>query len=311
MRRDRPALAPLRGLVGASRPARAAGAALILVLWLIALLSALVGTFAMTARIEHLQARVLDRGLVAREAARAGLEYALLRVTDTDDRTRWLADGRAYPWPFAGALVTVRIRDEQGKVDLNQADPTLLAALFTRLGVDQDAATQLAGAIVDWRDPDSLSQASGGAEDAQYAEAGRPYGAKDAPFDTVAEVEQVLGMTPAIYARAAPFLTVYSGNARPAPAAAAAEVLDAMGYDGASAVAAREAWQPGQGQAPPLLPDGTPLAAVGSGTYSIESHARLADGRTADLAAVVRVGGSGLPGAAYTPLSWGEGAAPR
>ena len=88
MRRDRPALAPLRGLVGASRPARAAGAALILVLWLIALLSALVGTFAMTARIEHLQARVLDRGLVAREAARAGhlaaqVEYAIMMFNGT------------------------------------------------------------------------------------------------------------------------------------------------------------------------------------------------------------------------------------
>ena len=280
-------------------------------LWLIALLSALVGTFAMTARIEHLQARVLDRGVVARQAARAGLEYALLRVADSDDRTRWLADGRAYEWAFAGAQVTVRVRDEQGKVDLNQADPALLAALLQRTGLAADAATRLAGAIVDWRDPDSLTQAAGGAEDADYAAAGRPYGAKDAPFDTVAEVEQVLGMTPAIYARVAPFLTVYSGNARPLPAAAAADVLDAMGYDGAAAVAMREAWQPGQGQPPPLLPDGTPLAGSGSGTYSIESHARLGDGRTADLVAVVRVGGSGLPGAAYTPLSWGEGVAPR
>jgi general secretion pathway protein K len=290
---------------------RARGAALILVLWLIALLSALVGTFAMTARIEHLQARVLDRGLVARQAARAGLEYALLRVSDTDDRTRWLADGRAYAWSYGGATLTVRVRDEQGKVDLNQADPTLIAALLTRLGVDADAATRLANAIVDWRDPDSLTQAAGGAEDSDYAAAGLPYGAKDAPFDTVAEVEQVLGMTPAVYARVAPLLTVYSGNARPTPAAAPVEVLDALGYDGAAAVAAREAWQPGQGQAPPLLPDGTPLAGSGSGTYSIDSHARLADGRSADLTAVVRVGGSGLPGAAYTPLSWGEGTVPR
>ena len=284
---------------------------MILVLWLIALLSALVGTFAMTARIEHLQARVLSRGVAASEAARAGLEYALLRVADTDDRSRWLPDGRAYTWHIADATVTVRVRDEQGKVDLNQADPALLAALLVQTGVAADEATRLAGAIVDWRDPDSLSQAAGGAEDAQYAEAGLPYGAKDAPFDTVAEVEQVLGMTPAIYARLAPFITVYSGNARPVPALASAEVLDALGYDGTAAVAAREAWQPGQGQAAPLLPDGTPLAGYGSGTYSIESHARLGDGRTADLFAVVRVGGSGLPGAAYMPLSWGEGAAAR
>ena len=52
------------------------GAALLLVMWLIALLAALVGAFALIARTEYLQGRVLVRGLVAENAARAGIEYA-------------------------------------------------------------------------------------------------------------------------------------------------------------------------------------------------------------------------------------------
>ena len=52
--------------------ARERGAALILVLWLIVLLTALIGGFALAARVEALQGRVLVRGLVASNAARAG-----------------------------------------------------------------------------------------------------------------------------------------------------------------------------------------------------------------------------------------------
>src|SRR3546814_16905132 len=86
--------------------------------------------------------------------------------------------------------------------------------------------------ISDWSSDvcssDLLTQPQGGAEDPAYASAGLAWGAKDAQFDTVAEVEQVLGMTPAIYARAAPLLTVYSGQARPDPNFASGEVLQAL-----------------------------------------------------------------------------------
>ncbi|MEO6264733.1 MAG: type II secretion system minor pseudopilin GspK [Luteimonas sp.] len=292
------------------------GAALLLVLWLIALLTALVGGFALSARIEHLQGQVLSRGVVATQAARAGVEYAITRVGSDDPRWRWLADGRAYRWQLseadgADAQVEVRIIDEQGKIDLNAADADLLASLFRVLGSERDEATQLAAAILDWRDTDTLTQPSGGAEDGNYAEAGRPYGAKDAPFESVAELQQVLGMTPALYAQAAPHLTVFSGRMRPDPAFASSEVLAAMGYDAAQVIEQRQRWDPASGQPPPVLQDGQPLVGSNSGTYSIQSRARLRSGRTAVLRVVVRTGGNGVPGSAWTPLRWEEGASPR
>jgi general secretion pathway protein K len=107
-------------------------------------------------------------------------------------------------------------------------------------------------------------------------------------MESVAEVEQVLGMTPALYARLAPFVTVYSGLAMPEPAFAPPQVLAAMGVGNASGS----------------------LVAGNSGTYSIESRASIR-GRTAVLRVVVRSGGNGLPGSAWTALRWEEGASPR
>lgn len=292
-------------------PRHARGAALLLVIWLIALLTALVGGFALAARIEHMQGVVLSRGLVAAQAARAGAEYTITRVGATDRRQRWLVDGRAYRWRFADAQVEIRIVDEAGKVDLNNADANLLSALFRAFGQQREDAEQLAAAILDWRDPDSLTQPTGGAEDADYAAAGRPYGAKDEAFEGVAELQQVLGMTSALYAQVAPYLTVYSGRPQPDPAFAAAPVLTAIGLDAEQIVAMRQRFDPRSGQPPPLLPSGLPLVADSSGTYSIDSRARLADGRNAVLRVVVRVGGNGVPGSAYTPLRWEEGASLR
>lgn len=278
------------------------GVALVLVLWLVALLAALVGAYASTARIEYMQGRVLHGAVVAESAARAGLEYAVVRLQDPDPGRAWLADGRSYRWRYAGADVELRIVDESAKIDLNAADLPLLAGLFRSLGAEPSGADAIAAAIVDWRDSDSLSQAAGGAEDGQYAAAGLPYGAKDAPFDTVAEVEQVLGMTPALYALAAPHLTVFSGLQQPDQRFASAEVLGALGIDPAMALAMREVG---------AEPSGESALGGGSGTYSVDSRARLADGRQAVLRAVVRAGASGVPGSAYTALRWEEGATPR
>jgi len=185
---------------------------------------------------------------------------------------------------------------------LNQADAVLLSRLMQVLGQPPEVGDALAAAILDWRDGDALSQPVGGAEDDDYAAAGRDYGAKDAPFESIAELEQVLGMTPALYARLAPYLTLHSGRAQPDAVYAQAPVLLAMGLDAEAWLAQRQATSAA----------GNPqLVATGSGTYSIESRARLADGQEAVLRAVVRAGAGPVPGSAYTSLRWEEGASPQ
>lgn len=290
---------------GAGRPR---GAALLLVLWLVAMLAALVGAFALIAQMEHLQGQVLFRGVAARQAARAGVEYAMARLQAPDPRRAWVPDGRPYAWEYRDARLEVSVVDEQGKVDLNLADHPLLSRLLQATGAAPADADAVASAILDWRDPDPLLQPSGGAEDPQYEAAGLPYGAKDGPFEDVSELQQVLGVERTLFEGVAPYLTVFSGRSRPDPAFAAAPVLTALGLDAARVLALRRSWDPASGQSPPVLQGVGALVGRGSGTYSIESRARLRDGRETMLRVVLRAGGSGLPGSTYTPLEWEEDA---
>lgn len=273
------------------------GVALVLVLWLVALLTAMVGAFALNARVESLQASALRNGARGQELARAGLEYAVSRLQGPP-ATRWRPDGRRYDWSFDGVPLQVRIVDEGGKVDLNSASPALLAGLLRASGVEAGAAQRLAAAIIDWRDRDSLLT-PGGAEDAEYAAAGLPHGAKDAPFESLGELRLVLGMDADLYRRLLPDVTIHSQRAQPMAAFAPGPVLTAMGLDAASWEAARNA--AGGDQVDPGA------AVAGTGTYSIESRARLDEGREAVLRAVVRTAAS--RDSAYTVLQWEEGAA--
>lgn len=282
---------------------RERGVALILVLWLIALLTALVGAFALTARVEAGQDSVLRGNARAQSVARAGMEYALWRMRGTP-ATRWQPDGRPYDWSFDGVAVQVRIVDEGGKVDLNTASPALLAGLLRALEVEPGRAQALAAAIVDWRDRDSL-QSPGGAEDPDYASAGVAYGAKDAPFESLGELRLVLGMDADLYRRLLPNVTLYAQRAQPLPAFAPPPVLAALGLEVSTWMAARQApGGPGGG-----LGVNPAAAAATTGTYSIESRARLGEGREGVLRALVRAGAPASRDSAYTVLQWEEGAA--
>jgi general secretion pathway protein K len=114
--------------------------------------------------------------------------------------------------------VRVSVEDEDGKIDLNGAQPEVLAMLIQAVMREnkelatEDAVT-LSERIADFRDIDNLRRLHG-AEDPEYLAAGLAAGAKDAAFDTVGELGQVLGMTLALAEAVAPFITVYNGRSQ-------------------------------------------------------------------------------------------------
>jgi len=133
-------------------------------------------------------------------------------------------------------MVYISVRDEASKIDLNKAPEALLAALFASVGVDPGNAQSLADAIADFRDPDNLRRVRG-AEAADYRDAGLDWGPKNAPFQTVEELQQVLGMTAEIYRRVAPDVSVYSVTAT-LPATAderLTRILHEAGFDSQTA----------------------------------------------------------------------------
>ncbi len=206
---------------------RSRGIALVIVLWGLVLLAVIAAAFTTETRTEVALARNLVENAKARALADAGIYRAIMGMTQPGAEHGWAADGTVYGLALGDGGVSITLADESGKIDLNAVPAELIRGLFIVLGLEENEATALADAIADFRDTDDLTRLHG-AEDSDYRAAGLAWEAKDAPFIAVEEVQQVLGMTRELYARAAPFLTVYTRSRGVDPRAAAREVLLAI-----------------------------------------------------------------------------------
>jgi len=288
---------------------REAGIALIAALWLTALLTVIASAFAFSMRSEALAAR----NALSLAAARAVADGAVERTAFELSRPRnapevWEANGETHVWQEGDASVAAVAVDESAKIDLNAASEPLLRGLFQSVGgLDADAAQALVEAIADWRDADDLRRPNG-AEEPDYRAAGRKYRPPNAGFETVGELQRVLGMTPAVYARVADSLTVYSRQPGINPATASREVLLALPNVAAEAVdaflAQRRDARAGKLPIPPF-PGAQGYAAASLPVWRIRAGATLPDGVTFVRDAVLRP--SGDPRHPVIALLWQEG----
>lgn len=238
---------------------RAAGVALVSVLWLLVLLSLIVLNLAGGSRTELQLASNLRLAASARHVAEAGVNWGLWSLLQVNT-AGWLADGSTRSLELDGFKVEVALVDEQGKIDLNEASPQLLQGLFESVGLAKAAAQAQVDAILDWRDEDQLPSPQG-AEEEQYQALGLT-GPGNAPFASLQELRQVLGMTEALYQQVLPALTLYSNKAEINPLVAPREVLLALPGNSAEGVERfieerRRNYL--SGQRPPLLSGVDPL----------------------------------------------------
>ncbi|MCC5866051.1 MAG: general secretion pathway protein GspK [Wenzhouxiangella sp.] len=284
------------------------GIALVIVLWVLVLLTIVVGIYAVLARTETMQSRFLFDVTEARYAAEAGLHRAVFEMRNPDMETRWVPDGRAYFMEFGNAVVEMRLTDESGRIDLNRADTELLIELFRSRGVDETTAWQLADAIEDWRDPDDIPRLYG-AEIDDYLAAGYPYGPANRDFQTVEELQQVMGVSLELFQSVEQLLTVHGRSNQINPAFAPAEVLALfpdMDLELARAfVAERELLHPSD-QTALIMPNGQLVNLQGGGgTFSIRSRATLDNGAWSQLEATVSLG-TNTRGRPFRVLRWRE-----
>ena len=194
------------------RAARAAqtGIALVLALWMTVLLTIIASGFAFSMRSEALSARNAVSVAQARAIADGAVERTAFELMRPRVNDAWTFDGQPHRWNDGGASVVVTAVDEAAKIDINTAPDALLKNLLIVVGGMEDAAASaLVDAIADWRDPDELRRPNG-AELPEYRAANSRYEPSNAPFETIGEAARVLGMTPAIFQRIAPVITVYS-----------------------------------------------------------------------------------------------------
>jgi len=277
------------------------------VLWLTVLLTVIAAGFAYSMRTEALAAR----NAVALAQVRARADGAISRMAFELMRPRtvaetWASDGAVHYWEEGGATIAANAMDESGKIDLNAASDALLKNLFqTAAGVDADTAARLVDAIGDWKDADEVRRPQG-AEAPEYQAAGLSYKPANAPFETVAEFQRVLGMTPALYAAVADSLTVFSRQPGVNPGYASRTILLALPNATPEVVDAYIAQRNdalAQRLPLPAFPIVTGAAPIN--VWRIRAEATSADGVTFIREAVIRPGGDVLH--PVTVLLWQEG----
>lgn len=279
--------------------------ALVLVLWMLMLLTLIANGVAMTARSEAQIAGNLVAAARAEAAADAAIHRAIAELTvPAGVPGRWPSDGRENRWSFDGIDIRVRISDESAKVDLNYAPPALLASLLRAVGVAPAEADAIADAILDWRDPDDFRQARG-AEQGDYAAAGKNYGPANALFVSVDELRLVVGVTEAIFRAVSPYVTIFSHSGTVNATAARRPVL--LAIPGASPALVDAYIDQRQtllerGLPPPqfALAPGTPSGA--NSYYAIGAEAYSSDNTRFFREAVIRL--TGNPASPFVIFSW-------
>jgi general secretion pathway protein K len=274
-------------------PSRQRGIALVMVLWLTVMLTVIAASFAYGMRNEALAARNTVSVAQARSIADGAIYrmvYELMRPRTLADA--WMPDGSVHAWVDDGSRISVSALDESGKIDINTAPDLLIKGLLQTAGkVDSDAAAHLIDVIGDWKDADDLRRPNG-AEAADYQSAGLTYKPANAPFESVAELQRVLGMTTAIFSRIADNLTVYTRMPGVNPTYASRAVL--LAIPGATVpVVDTYIAQRQDALAAKLPPPAFPLGGgVGNAVnvWRVRAEVTMPDGAMAARLAVVRQG---------------------
>ena len=168
------------------------GAALLLVLWAITVISFAVLWAANVVNLE-LETTISDSaGLRARQIAVSGVALGLHPQVKRDDTDLLNRDFGA------GERMEVRIRGEGARFNINQLiqqqDRITMLNLLTLWGLTPDEANALIDKWKDWTDEDEFRTGFGGAERGDYEALGIANAPANRPFRSVSEMARVLGM---------------------------------------------------------------------------------------------------------------------
>jgi general secretion pathway protein K len=277
------------------------GMALVLVLWILSLLTIMAGSFALSMRRETATISGLRNNAEAKAIAESGLAIAEWMLQNPDPNKRWRADGSIYQIDSANVKLRIRLLSETGKINLNNVEQPLLQNLMNYSPNGSSAqlpsiTIDRAAAILDWSDNDDLARVNG-AEKQQYQDAGLNYQPRNRPFQSLEELQMVLGMDAATFNWIEPLITVYSSQTQVDLQLASKEVLLALpGIDAGlvdSYVAARVQSAKNNLPAPPSPIDVTQsgagaVAAPEVSSLTIISEVQLDDQSTALVNALVK-----------------------
>lgn len=189
------------------------GVALLVVLWVLMLLSVIVGEFCSNARTEVNIARNLKENTQAYYIARAGINRGIAEIeakghmarnpplTQDAGVQKGIERKVNLEMPaiaFGEGQFQVTIWNESGKVNINRAGNLLLKMMLNGFNLDDQQKETIVDSIVDWRDKDDFVRPNG-AENDYYFSLPKPYKCKNGDFESIDELLLVRGVTPEIF----------------------------------------------------------------------------------------------------------------
>jgi general secretion pathway protein K len=193
------------------------GMVLLIVLWTIALCSALAMATSVSFR-SFAGIGVIDRDRTQSDALlTAALEVAAGLATDWPNKP--LLE-RETVFSLSTGTVRARINDEGGHIDVGKASPDLLAALLHSVGASQSQADSVAQSIVAWRGRNDDRSANNNPANNKVANTASANASPDNAPDNapnvfltdVSQIAQVPGMRPDWVAAIKPLTTVFGAE---------------------------------------------------------------------------------------------------
>jgi general secretion pathway protein K len=198
-----------RGIVRDER-----GFALLIVLLVLALVAVVGAEFSYSMRLEASAVRAYKNGIIGGHLAETALEQAIREivadaplVVEEDDGllSFYTADRRALPRlprskaQLVGGYYSYRITDEEARLNLNTSPPDRVDRLLLALGIEKEDRDTITDSLQDWRDPNEEHRVNGAESDDYYLKLPVPYRARNANVESVAELQQIKGITPVVY----------------------------------------------------------------------------------------------------------------
>ena len=214
--------------------------------------------------------------------ADAGVALTIHELGLSDPARRWSVTGPPRKVEFEGANLTISVEDENGKIPLNFVAADQLRRLFQLGGADPRTIDGLVEALTDLRgDP----RPPGSRPSAGALPADPRLAAERGPLSSVDELELLPGMTPALYARIAPAVTVHATTLAFDPRTATPLALEVMSPANAGSPAMIERSRAQAGETPALA--GLPPIAVAGRTVTVRVDAEDGHGGRLRRTAIV------------------------
>ena len=224
------------------------GVALIIVLWIMAMLIVISLSFSVMARTEVFSTLTFKEQMINKYLAEAGMQRAIMEIfcRNVNENTQivfegkevYRTDGTFYFGEMSNGYCKFSITDESGKININtltDSSGIILNNLLVNSDVEKETADTIVDSILDWKDTDDLTRLHG-AENDYYMSLPNPYKTKGANFDNLEELLLIKGVTSKILygdgekSGLINFITLYSNSSMININIAAPEVLKAIPF---------------------------------------------------------------------------------